>query len=57
VHKQQSMIIVPADEPGVTVVRHLLVFGFDHAPRSLRGAFGRRARAGLQYSARRRARL
>jgi acyl-CoA dehydrogenase len=32
VHQQQSMILVPADTPGVTIERHLPVFGFDHAP-------------------------
>jgi acyl-CoA dehydrogenase len=31
-HSRQSMIIVPANTPGVTVVRPLLVFGYDDAP-------------------------
>ena len=32
VHKQQSMILVPVDSPGVKIVRLLTVFGYDHSP-------------------------
>ena len=31
-YNQQSVVIVPADTPGVKVVRQMMVMGFDGAP-------------------------
>lgn len=32
VHTQQSIVLVPAESPGITIVRPMTVFGYDDAP-------------------------
>ena len=53
-HKQQSMILVPTETPGVEITRPLLVYGYDpRAARPLGNDLHRRACAGFQHAARR----
>jgi hypothetical protein len=57
-HRQQSMIIVPRDTPGITMLRDMALHGpLRRALRPPRGAVRERARAGVEHPAGRGPRL
>jgi acyl-CoA dehydrogenase len=56
-HSQQSMILVPADTPGIKIVRPLNVFGYDDAPHGHVEMCSRTCACPSQHPAGRRPRL
>jgi acyl-CoA dehydrogenase len=40
VHKQQSVVLVPSDTPGIRIVRPMHVFGYDDAPHGTKSNTG-----------------
>jgi acyl-CoA dehydrogenase len=50
--RQQSMILVPRDTPGLTIVRHLPIFGYQDQHGHSELVFRQRARARRQPAGR-----